>query len=64
MNQVGIDSTTHDTLESNDVLAFVSADLEKLGFMVEHSKKRKTKLMFLSYLDRITKSTNHFMQML
>lgn len=44
MNQVGIDSTTHDTLESNDVLAFVSADLEKLGFMVEHSKKKEDKI--------------------
>lgn len=44
MNQVGIDSTTHDTLESNDVLAFVSADLEKLGFLVEHSKKKEDKI--------------------
>lgn len=44
MNQVDIDSTTHDTLESNDVLAFVSADLEKLGFKVERSKKKEDKI--------------------
>lgn len=41
MKQVDIDSKTHDTLESNDVLAFVSVDLEKLGFKVERSKKRR-----------------------
>lgn len=39
-----IDSSTHTSLESNEVLAKVGPHLEKIGFSIEHSKKAEDKI--------------------
>ena len=45
VNQLNsIDSTSHSKLESNEVLSFLRADLEKNGFDVEKSKKASDKI--------------------
>jgi len=43
-NAASIDSATHDTQISNDVLAKLAGDLVSLGFVVETGKKREEKI--------------------